>query len=196
MAGWLAVSLMLPCFNLSKRYVVTLSTKKAAARAQLHASPVCIDALNQNAASSADFVALAEKVCAACGLNFTPIRRRVLEVLAADREPLSAYTIIHRLSVSKPIGPPTIYRALEFLIDAGFVRYVALRKAYMCREHPLRAEAVALLSCSQCGCVSEVASEQVQRTFTHLTQVTGFRARTRTVEIEGQCATCQEVESR
>lgn len=119
----------------------------------------------------------------------TPIRRRVLEVVAASPTPIAAYAIIHRLSGTKLLAPPTVYRALEFLIEAGFVRHLALRKAFVLCARP-DAPFVALLSCTACGDTWEVTSEEVGTAITRFASSTGFTPRDRAIELEGRCATC------
>ena len=136
------------------------------------------------------FIADAVESCHRRGLNLTPIRRRVLEVVAASDGPVSAYAIIHRLSGTKLLAPPTIYRALEFLVEAGFVRHLALRKAFVCRSLA-DAEPMAVLICTGCGSVAESASELIRRTVTLLTEASGFEASNQAIEIQGRCATCR-----
>ncbi|TXN00401.1 transcriptional repressor [Methylobacterium sp. WL64] len=135
------------------------------------------------------FVAAAAESCRCRGLNMTPIRRRVLEVVAASPVPLAAYAIIHRLSDTKLLGPPTVYRALEFLVEAGFVRHLALRKAFVLCARPGE-PFVAVLTCTDCGDTSEVTSEEVRAAMVRFASATGFAPHGRAIEIEGRCATC------
>lgn len=150
------------------------------------ASPA-IETRNRNEPLS--FVAAAADSCRHRGLNMTPIRRRVLEVVAASPVPLAAYAIIHRLSGTKLLGPPTVYRALEFLVEAGFVRYLALRKAFVRCSMPDE-PFVAVLTCTACGDTSEVTSEEVRVAMARFASSTGFAPHPRAIEIEGRCATC------
>ena len=141
---------------------------------------------------ASEFVEAAVRTCRERGLNLTPIRRRVLEVVGASALPVSAYAIVHQLSGSKLLGPPTVYRALEFLEKAGFVRHLALRKAYVrCALTP-DAPTSALLLCTGCGSVSEAASREMGETISRLTAETGFEPCGRVIEIEGRCAACRD----
>lgn len=119
----------------------------------------------------------------------TPIRRRVLEVVAASPTPLAAYAIIHRLSGAKLLGPPTVYRALDFLVEAGFVRHLALRKAFVLCARPDE-PFVAVLTCTTCGDTSETGSEEVRAAIAQFASATGFASHGRAIEIEGRCASC------
>lgn len=160
-------------------------------QAQVRHSPLADQPKACPATALSDFIAEAAESCRRRGLNLTPIRRRVLEVVAASTVPVPAYAIVYQLSETKLVAPPTIYRALEFLIDAGFVRHLALRRAYVCRPQPVGASLVAVLMCTTCGSVSESASEPIRQTVADLAETTGFEPRSRSIEIEGQCATCR-----
>lgn len=135
------------------------------------------------------FIAAAVESCRRRGLNMTPIRRRVLEVVAASPTPLAAYAIIHRLSGPKLLGPPTVYRALDFLVEAGFVRHLALRKAFVLCARPDE-PFVAVLTCTACGDTSETPSEEVRAAIAQFASATGFAPHGRAIEIEGRCASC------
>ncbi len=142
-----------------------------------------------NTYEPASFVIAAVESCRRRGLNLTPIRRRVLEVVAASPTPLAAYAIIHRLSGTKLLGPPTIYRALEFLIEAGFVRHLARRKAFVLCARP-NEPFVAVLACTACGDTTEVTSEEVRTALARVAASTGFVPHCCALEIDGRCATC------
>lgn len=152
-------------------------------------SPIELEAVYDPASSA--FVEVAAERCRRRGLNLTPIRRRVLEVVAGSSAPVSAYDIIRRSSDTKLLGPPTVYRALEFLMEAGLVRHLALRRAYICRQPWIEEPVVTLLLCTDCGFVGETASEPLWRTLVQIAAAKGFEPRGRTVEIEGRCASCR-----
>lgn len=157
------------------------------AQATRSATPAT-ETLTREARSS--FVAAAAESCRRRGLNMTPIRQRVLEVVAASSGPMAAYAIIHHLSGTKLIGPPTVYRALQFLVEAGFVRHLPLRKAFVLCARPDEPFA-AVLTCTACGDTHEVASEEVRAAMAWFASSTGFTPHDRTIEIEGRCATCK-----
>ena len=67
----------------------------------------------------------AQEICAARDTRFTPLRRRVLELVWVKHEPITAYEILDLLSEGqKRVAPPTVYRALDFLIEEGFVHRI------------------------------------------------------------------------
>src|SRR5438105_11892694 len=81
---------------------------------------------------SADVMAHAEALCVARDQRLTATRRRVLEALTASHQPLGAYEIIDRLAASGPRpAPPTVYRALDFLVANGLVHRIESRNAFI-----------------------------------------------------------------
>ena len=70
--------------------------------------------------------------CAADGLQLTPVRRRVLEILLEQHRALGAYEILDRLR-AEGLGsqPPVAYRALDFLMKAGFVHRIETLNAFV-----------------------------------------------------------------
>src|SRR5690349_20371342 len=81
---------------------------------------------------SADALQHAETLCMKRGERLTPMRRNVLEVLAASHKPLGAYEIIEEVAARSPRPAPiTIYRALDFLTAQGFVHRIESRNAFL-----------------------------------------------------------------
>jgi heat-inducible transcriptional repressor len=79
----------------------------------------------------------AAEVCEQRGLKLTPLRLRVLELVWERHAPIGAYDILDKLS-QEGLGsaPPTVYRALNFLIDAGLVHRIDTLNAYFGCEAP------------------------------------------------------------
>lgn len=143
--------------------------------------------------STADsIVGRAVDSCYARGLNLTPLRRRVLEVVAASPKPVSALAIAERLSEPpRRLVAQGLYPALKFLMAAGLVRHVGLLKAYVCRDPRMVGDCSALLVCHVCGSVSEVASEPLRDSIEKAAVPRGFVPGDRPVEIEGCCEGCR-----
>ena len=65
-------------------------------------------------------------------LRLTPIRERVYRELVQTGGPVGAYDLVDRLSSDKKrLAPVTIYRALDFLRDAGLVHRLATQNSYI-----------------------------------------------------------------
>jgi Fur family zinc uptake transcriptional regulator len=142
--------------------------------------------------SAEDLIAQAERLCVDKRLQLTPLRRRVFEALAASEAPLGAYDLVERLGVERRVAPISVYRALDFLIEAGLIHRIATQNSYLPCHHSHDAhEATLFLVCKTCGHVDEVSSVDVARGIDGTAAAAGFRTGHRPVEIEGECQTCQ-----
>ena len=124
----------------------------------------------------------------------TERRRRVLELLWASDKPTSAYQLIEavRLRDSRPVGPPTVYRALRFLMAQGFVSRIESLNAYVPCAHPERDHDCLFFICSDCRTSIEVEDPRIGGLLAEDAAALGFVATRRTVEVEGVCARCAE----
>lgn len=138
-------------------------------------------------------VGRAIETCYTRGLNLTPLRRRVLEVLAASSVPVSVTAIAEHLSApSKHILPQGLYPTLDFLVEAGLVRHIGLRKAYLCREPDAVGGRALILVCIACESVVEIDAEPVLECIDRAASVRRFLSGGRAMEIEGRCSVCQK----
>lgn len=91
----------------------------------------------------------------------------------------------------KPAAPPTVYRALDFLLEQGLIHRLSSLNAFVSCCH-FRAEHEAIfLICEQCHRVQEASPQSVFAPLQQLLQQGGFRPRTALIEMLGRCATCQ-----
>jgi Fur family zinc uptake transcriptional regulator len=140
----------------------------------------------------AAFLRHAEEVCRRDGIQMTPLRRRVLEELARAEKPLGAYDLVERLGREKRIAPISVYRVLDFLIEAGLIHRIATRNTYLPCNHTHEAHtATVFLVCTTCGSVDEVTSDDIARGVTGTAEAAGFKPGSRAVEVEGECSECQ-----
>jgi len=140
----------------------------------------------------ADALAAAEKLCAAKGLRFTPLRRRVLELVWASHKPIGAYALLDALR-SEDMGsaPPTVYRALDFLIDNGLIHRIERMNAFVGCSHPGEAHRGFFLICGECGNAEELQSDGLADTIAANASRRGFAARDMTLEVTGTCSDCR-----
>ena len=99
----------------------------------------------------ADALARAEAHCASHGLKFTPVRRRTLEILLHEHRALGAYDLLDLLA-QDGLGkqPPVAYRALDFLVSAGFAHKIERLNAYIACSHLGDDHSPAFLICRNC----------------------------------------------
>jgi len=138
-------------------------------------------------------IAHAEQQCAAGGQRLTPIRRHVLEALLASHKPLGAYEIIERIAHHGRLAPVTVYRALDFLRDNGFVHRIESRNAFVaCVHNHVGDDLVVFLICERCGTVGEAPGLAVAAALKASSRAAGFSPRTPLIEIAGVCSHCRE----
>jgi len=149
---------------------------------------------HNHAHCAADVIAHAEQHCAARSQRLTPMRRKVLEILASSHKPLGAYEVIDAVAGAGPRPAPiTIYRALDFLIANGLVHRIASRNAFLACGHNHESGAlVTFLICERCGTVGEAPAAEVGRTLASAAQGVGFTPKMSVVEITGLCAHCRD----
>jgi len=135
----------------------------------------------------------AEALCRERGVRLTDQRRTVLQLLCVSEKPLSAYELLDQLrGVVKNPAPPTVYRALDFLLEQGLVHKLESLHAYIGCAHPDHPHASQFLICDDCGEVAEVEDSSVARSLKAAGKAIGFRAKRPVVEVLGTCAQCAE----
>lgn len=140
----------------------------------------------------------ADAACKTAGRQFTALRRAVLGLVIEADTPLTAYELLDRLREShKGATPATIYRALEFLMDAELVHKVESLSAFIpCAEPPraphahAHAHAAQFFICRNCGAVTELEEDAVTAALTAAAARIGFAASSAIVEVKGLCAAC------
>tara|TARA_R110002074_G_scaffold3126_7_gene16919 strand:+ start:743 stop:1222 length:480 start_codon:yes stop_codon:yes gene_type:complete len=135
----------------------------------------------------------AEAHCAATGLRLTPVRRRALEILLAKHRALGAYDLLEVLA-AEGLGaqPPVAYRALDFLVKAGFAHKIEALNAYIACAHLGSDHAPAFLICRGCNSVAETDMAPAQGRLGAAARAAGFIIERTVVEAEGLCPECRE----
>ena len=133
----------------------------------------------------------AEATCRAAKLQFTPVRRRVLEILLERHQAMGAYDILAKLA-EEGLGsqPPVAYRALDFLVKHGFVHKIQRLNAYVACTHPGQDHAPAFMICRGCDSVAETQASNVTGLGT-AAEDAGFEIEQTVIEAEGLCPDCR-----
>ncbi len=136
-------------------------------------------------------VETAEKLCRSQGLRFTRIRRRVLELVWNSHKPAGAYDILDSLNLEgKKAAPPTVYRALDFLIEANLVHRLDSINAYVGCPDPGSSHTGQFLICRACRSVAELDDADINHLVEKKVSDLGFSAIHQTLEIQGLCQDC------
>lgn len=134
----------------------------------------------------------AEKVCKKRGVNLTPIRRQVLEIVWQGHQPVKAYEIIENFgSTSHPTAPPTVYRALDFLMENGLVHRIESQNAFVGCSLSTGDHKASFFICTSCQQATEINSQSLETSFEKLARENAFQIKHKTVEIYGLCANCK-----
>ena len=145
------------------------------------------------------FVAAVEAACRERGLRLTPIRARVLALIADAGQPAKAYDLLEQLRSDRDAdgegsgaaAPPTVYRALDFLLANGFIHKLESVNAFVACHHPnANQHSVPFLICDGCHKAVELEDEHVVATLDAQARALGFSPQTQTLEVHGLCAEC------
>ena len=140
------------------------------------------------------FVAAVEAACQQRGLRLTPIRARVLGLVAEAGRPVKAYDLLELVREGEGVGapaPPTVYRALDFLLANGFIHKLESVNAFVACHHPSTAQhSVPFLICDRCHSAVELEDKQVVAALDERARALGFVPQAQTLEVHGLCARC------
>lgn len=151
-----------------------------------------------------DFVAAVERACRERGLRLTPIRARVLGLIADAGQPVKAYDLLDQLRIDKSridnsgegegvgaAAPPTVYRALDFLLANGFIHKLESVNAFVACHHPnAEQHSAPFVICDGCHKAVELEDEAIVATLDAQARALGFSPQTQTLEVHGLCADC------
>ena len=136
----------------------------------------------------------AEQYCQENGLNFTPVRRKVLEILLQKNTAIGAYEILDLLrEAGFKNQPPVAYRALEFLVQNGFAHKIEQLNSFIGCMHPGKDHSPAFMICRNCESVSEEEASTRNFSVSQIGLKTGFTVEKAVIEAKGLCHSCAEL---
>ena len=148
---------------------------------------------------AAGFVAAVERACNERGLRLTAIRARVLGLVAQAGRPIKAYDLLEQIRLDNSregegagaAAPPTVYRALDFLLANGFIHKLESINAFVACHHPNAAQhSVPFLICNRCHSATELEDAGIVETLDAAARALGFAPQAQTLEVHGLCARC------
>lgn len=139
-----------------------------------------------------DAIAAAETRCARDGRSFTALRRKVLELVWSSHGPVGAYDLLHMLRAERRnAAPPTVYRALDFLLECGLIHRIESLNAYVGCGSPEVHHGGEFLICRECSAVAELDDPAISRAIAKKASVLGFDVERQTIEVTGLCPRCR-----
>jgi Fur family zinc uptake transcriptional regulator len=137
-------------------------------------------------------LARAQRLCLLRGARLTPVRRRVLELILAADQPIGAYALLAELQRERgKLGPPTVYRALDFLLAGKLIHKIESTSAFVAcgdAEHPHESQ---FMICDDCGATEELQDEAIVQSLRRLGEDRGFAVARQVIEARGLCLACR-----
>lgn len=136
-------------------------------------------------------LAAAEERCRRRGAKLTELRRRVLELVWQGHEPVGAYALLDALRAEgRAAAPPTVYRALDFLLSHGLIHRIEKANAFIGCPRPDDPHAGQFLMCVDCGTVIEMDDPALGAAVAASAAKHGFAVSCQMLEVEGHCPSC------
>lgn len=133
----------------------------------------------------------AELICQESDVRLTNIRKRVLELVWASHQPVKAYDLLNELQKSNPgAKPPTVYRALDFLLEQGLIHKLHRLNAYIGCAHPTNPKPCFFLVCTKCHSVTESHDDAYEALINQVAKSNHFTPQATSFEMEGLCEQC------
>lgn len=120
--------------------------------------------------------------------HLTPNQTQVLAHLRQANAPLTAYQLLGRMQGERgAVAPPTVYRALLGLEDAGLIRRIETLRAWA----PVAAISPGVVViCDDCGTVRSRDAPDVLESLHRSLAADGFAEARQTIEVHGRCGGC------
>lgn len=123
--------------------------------------------------------------------RLTEPRLAVIKIIASSTKPISAYEILEKLGkVKSNPKPPTVYRAIEFWQEAGFIHRIESLNAYVTCEAGHQHNGSQFMICDHCGMVIEKHLCEIPESLKDSTADDAFVPSRWYFEIHGICKKC------
>ena len=138
------------------------------------------------------FIAAADRHCQQQGVKLTALRRQVLELVLGYSGVVKAYQVLADLQRERGIAaPPTVYRALDFLVEAGLLHKVDALNGYIVCSHIGCTHEGLILVCADCGSVNELDATPALNALREQATLQGFAIAQQNLLLTGQCQSCR-----
>jgi Fur family transcriptional regulator, zinc uptake regulator len=140
-----------------------------------------------------DPFAEAQARCAAHGETLTPLRTQVLALLLKQDGPAKAYDLLDALKRDHAgAKPPTIYRALDFLVRMGLAHRIESLNAFVACAGDHDHDPAVFLICDSCHRAQELHAHAALDKLSAAAAHIGFKVSRTMVEATGLCAQCRD----
>ncbi|TAL88442.1 MAG: transcriptional repressor [Candidimonas sp.] len=134
----------------------------------------------------------AESLCRSRGKRLTPIRRKVLEILLRQQRSLKAYELLEEIRPAQAgAAPPTVYRALDFLVEEGLIHRLDAINAWAACLDAAGTPHDLLVVCTGCGAVAELSDPALSLQLAQKVADAGFTLSGHETELRALCQQCR-----
>jgi Fur family zinc uptake transcriptional regulator len=145
-----------------------------------------------------DALQVAHRICKQQDVRLTSLREQVLLLIWQNHKPLGAYTLMDMLaeSAQRRVAPPTVYRALEFLLALKLIHRINSLNAYIGCTSPQAHQTAGqqtnyFLICNQCHDTREIIDPSLAEKIVAVGATDGFSPQQQWLEVTGLCQQCQ-----
>jgi hypothetical protein len=142
--------------------------------------------------------------CRKSGLQITPLREQVLDIVLELDGVIKAYTVLAQMqrSSASVVAPPTAYRALDFWAEHGVLHKIPAVNGYVlctharhdcdshCHAGAHEHNSSFILVCTECGAVDEQSLTAEWAALRSAVAAGGFNLNEEHVVLTGICAKC------
>ncbi|MCW8931498.1 MAG: transcriptional repressor [Gammaproteobacteria bacterium] len=129
--------------------------------------------------------------CRKKNIRLTPIRQQVFDEILQSHKAIKAYDILQNMSTpGEMVKPPTVYRAIDFLLEHGFIHKIESLNAFIACYHEHNKDCFQLLICDECGTVSEQINNKISHEMKLLSEKENFTLQHPIIELHGTCFQC------
>lgn len=142
--------------------------------------------------------------CRKSGLQITPLREQVLDIVLEFGGVIKAYTVLAQMqrSSASVVAPPTAYRALDFWAEHGVLHKIPAVNGYVlctharhdcdshCHAGAHEHNSSFILVCTECGAVDEQSLTAEWAALRSAVAAGGFNLNEEHVVLTGICAKC------
>lgn len=139
-----------------------------------------------------DALDAARNLCTSRGVRLTDLRLQVLELIWQNHKPLGAYTLMEMLAKAntRRVAPPTVYRALDFLLEQGLIHRINVLNAFIGCPSPGTKHQSHFLICRACNIAIELDEPHLGQQIQQVARDAGFTVEAQALEVSGLCGNC------
>ena len=135
----------------------------------------------------------AKFICEDKGLRLTKIREFILKTVWENHKPTKAYELLDKITgLDYSPEPPTVYRALDFLLNNGFIHRINSLNAFVGCSHPLKHSECYFMICKTCNEIKECCDEKITNAIRKTLDANQFSHKNIAIEISGECYECSK----